>query len=59
MVFGLSGGVDSFTMAALLRRAYKQENLLAIYVDTGLMPDETAQQVLDFCKKQKSGITRF
>lgn len=49
IIFGLSGGVDSMTMAAVLRRMFSQEQLLAVYVDTGLMPPETQAEVERFC----------
>ncbi len=50
IIFGLSGGVDSLTMAAILRKIFPKEQLLAVYIDTGLMPDETQDEVKDFCK---------
>jgi GMP synthase (glutamine-hydrolysing) len=52
IVFGLSGGVDSMTMAALLRKMFTKEQLVAIYVDSGLMPDETVHEVSAFCETQ-------
>lgn len=52
IIFGLSGGVDSMTMAALLRKIFPREQLVAVYIDTGLMPDETEGEVREFCKKQ-------
>lgn len=52
IVFGLSGGVDSMTMAALLRNIFSKEQLVAIYVDSGLMPDETIHEVTAFCEVQ-------
>ena len=51
IIFGLSGGVDSLTMSALLRKALPSKQLKAVYIDTGLMPDETVLEVTDFCKK--------
>ena len=50
IIFGLSGGVDSLTMAALLRKSFSQKQIMAVYVDTGLMPDETLGEVKSFCK---------
>lgn len=50
VVFGLSGGVDSLTMAALLRKSLSKKQMMAVYVDTGLMPDETFGEVKSFCK---------
>ncbi len=52
IIFGLSGGVDSMTMAALLRKIFNKEQLVAIYINSGLMPDETANEVVEFCKSQ-------
>jgi len=52
IVFGLSGGVDSMTMAAILRRIFPKDQLRAIYIDTGLMPDITMSQVKQFCEAQ-------
>lgn len=52
IIFALSGGVDSYTMAALLKQTLKTD-LLAIYVDTGLMPDETRMEVESFCQTQQ------
>lgn len=52
IVFGLSGGVDSMTMAALLRKIFDKKQLVAIYVDSGLMPDETVSEVVEFCRRQ-------
>ena len=57
VVFGLSGGVDSLTMAALLRKSLSKNQLQAIYVDTGLMPDETEGEVIDFCRRQDISLT--
>ncbi len=51
IVIGLSGGVDSMTMMAVLRKFIKKDNLLAVYVDSGLMKDETIEEVIVFCKK--------
>lgn len=51
VVFGLSGGVDSLTMSVLLRKALSKEKLLAVYIDTGLMPDETLGEIKQFCDK--------
>jgi GMP synthase (glutamine-hydrolysing) len=51
IIVGLSGGVDSMTMIAVLRKFIKKENLLAVYVDSGLMKDETIKEVIAFCEK--------
>lgn len=50
IVFGLSGGVDSLTMAVLLRKSLDRSKLLAVYVDSGLMPINTILEVKSFCK---------
>lgn len=52
IIFGLSGGVDSLTMSALFRKTFPKDQLLAVYVDSGLMPDETMREVKDFCSTQ-------
>lgn len=50
VLVAVSGGVDSLTMTALLRKFLPKKQLLAVYIDTGLMPDETQIQVEKFCK---------
>lgn len=50
IIFGLSGGVDSLTMAVLIRKSLHKEQIMAVYVDTGLMPDETLEEVRQFCR---------
>lgn len=52
IIFGLSGGVDSMTMAKLLRKIFSKDKLVAIYVNSGLMPEETIKEVSNFCKLQ-------
>lgn len=52
IIIGLSGGVDSMTLAAFIRRHINKYNLLAVYVDTGFMPDETLNEVKEFCTSQ-------
>jgi GMP synthase (glutamine-hydrolysing) len=51
VVAAVSGGVDSLTMLVLLKKAISKNQLIAIYVDSGLMPNETKQEVLQFCNK--------
>lgn len=51
VILGLSGGVDSLTLAALLRKSLNKEQIVAVYVNTGLMPDETAGEVHAFCQQ--------
>src|SRR5258708_7182769 len=50
VVTALSGGVDSTVLATLLRKFLPKEQLLAVYVDTGLEPSSAKQDVLAFCK---------
>ena len=50
VISGLSGGVDSLTMTTLLRKSLHKRQIMAVYVDTGLMPDETLGEVKLFCK---------
>ncbi len=47
---GLSGGVDSMTMVAMLRRILQKNQLIAVYIDSGLMPKNTKSEVEDFCR---------
>lgn len=51
IIAAVSGGVDSLTMVALLRKALKKPQLIALYVDSGLMPEETENEVKLFCQK--------
>lgn len=51
LVLGLSGGVDSMTLAAFMRTFVNRDNFLCIYVDSGLMQTETKQEVIEFCKQ--------
>ncbi|MFO0703718.1 MAG: glutamine-hydrolyzing GMP synthase [Patescibacteria group bacterium] len=46
----LSGGLDSFTMTALLAKYLPKNQMKILYVDTGLMPDETMKECQEFCK---------
>ncbi len=50
VLVAVSGGVDSLTMTALLRKFLPKKQLLAVYIDTGLMPNETQIEVEQFCK---------
>ena len=43
----LSGGVDSTVCAALLSRALKPEQVMALHIDNGFMRKGESQQVLD------------
>lgn len=49
VLVGLSGGVDSMTLTALLRKSLFRDQLLAVYIDSGLMENETELQVRNFC----------
>ena len=51
VVLGLSGGVDSSVTAALLHKAIK-DNLVPIYVNTGLMRKNETIEVKDFFEKE-------
>lgn len=51
VLIAISGGVDSMTMTALLRKAFPKKQLLAVYIDTGLMPTLTQEEVEEFCKE--------
>lgn len=51
VIAGISGGVDSLTMLALLKISITKQQLIAVYIDSGLMPDETEDEVKNFCKK--------
>jgi GMP synthase (glutamine-hydrolysing) len=50
ILIGVSGGVDSMTTAMLLRSTLPAKQLLAVYMDSGLMPDETEQEVRNVCE---------
>lgn len=52
IILGLSGGVDSMTTAVLLRSCFRKNQLVAVYIDSGLMPEETIYEVINFCKTQ-------
>ncbi len=45
----VSGGVDSMTLLALLRKTLSKPQLLAVYIDSGLMPVATKAEVRAFC----------
>jgi len=51
ILIAISGGVDSMTMATLLRKSFTKKQLLAVYVNTGLMPNATQKEVEKFCKE--------
>lgn len=52
VLVALSGGVDSMTLAALLRHSLPGDQLVAVYIDTGLMPVATESDVVEFCLSQ-------
>ncbi len=47
---GVSGGVDSSVVAALLREALPKEQLVCVFVDHGLLRKDEAKQVQDMFK---------
>jgi len=47
---GVSGGVDSSVVAALLREALPKEQLVCVFVDHGLLRKDEARQVQDMFK---------
>jgi GMP synthase (glutamine-hydrolysing) len=47
---GVSGGVDSSVVAALLHEALPKEQLICVFVDQGLLRKDEAQQVQDMFK---------
>jgi GMP synthase (glutamine-hydrolysing) len=49
IVLALSGGVDSMTMAAYIRKFHPKNDLYAVYVDNGLNPNKTLAEVRGFC----------
>lgn len=50
IIIAISGGVDSTAMATLLRKFFPKKQLLAVYIDTGLMPNATQLEVEKICK---------
>jgi len=50
VVLGLSGGVDSMVTAALLNKALKPDQWMAVYVDHGMMRDHETEEVQETCK---------
>jgi GMP synthase (glutamine-hydrolysing) len=50
VILGLSGGVDSSVVAALLHRAI-DEQLTCVYIDTGLMRHNESEQVMNTFKQ--------
>ena len=47
---GVSGGVDSSVVAAMLNEALPKEQLICVFVDQGLLRKDEAQQVQDMFK---------
>ena len=47
---GVSGGVDSSVVAAMLNNALPKEQLICVFVDQGLLRKDEAQQVQDMFK---------
>jgi len=56
LIFGISGGVDSMTMAVLLTKILPKKQLLAVYIDNGLMPEKTKDEVKNFCKSYEISL---
>lgn len=50
VLVALSGGVDSSTLCVLLSRALGSNQLVGVYVDSGLMDDLAERQVLALCQ---------
>lgn len=51
VILGLSGGVDSSTLAVVLRSFLPKEQILAVYIDSGLEPSSVREEVKEFCKE--------
>ncbi|MDX8149891.1 glutamine-hydrolyzing GMP synthase [Lentzea sp. BCCO 10_0061] len=51
VLLALSGGVDSSSLCALLARAMQPDQLLAVYIDSGLMQEETSKLTSELCKR--------
>ena len=56
LIVAVSGGVDSLTMLALLQLTLDEQQLIAVYVDSGLMPDETEIEVRRFCSTRQINL---
>lgn len=50
VILGLSGGVDSSTLAVTLRSFLPKRQLLAVYINSGLEPLKTEDDIKRFCK---------
>lgn len=51
VILGLSGGVDSSTLATTLRSFLPKKQLFAIHIDSGLEPKQVKNRVEEFCKQ--------
>lgn len=51
-LLGLSGGVDSMTLAAFMRELVSKDQLVCVYVNSGLMQSETKNEVISFCNSK-------
>ncbi len=53
VLLALSGGVDSMTLAAFLRKIIPSKNdLICLYVDSGLNQAQTESEIVQFCLEQ-------
>lgn len=59
IIVGVSGGVDSMTTLALLRKFFSKSQVIAVYLDSGLMPVSTEREVIAFCKHQNIRLRCF
>jgi len=51
VILGLSGGVDSSTLAVFLRSFLRKNQLNIVYIDSGFEQSHTAKEVKMLCKK--------
>jgi GMP synthase (glutamine-hydrolysing) len=52
----LSGGVDSTVCAALLRKALKDDQVIAVHVDNGFMRKNESQKVVESLRNLKLDV---
>ncbi|ACH93933.1 glutamine-hydrolyzing GMP synthase [Borrelia duttonii] len=55
VILGLSGGIDSLVCALLINKAIK-DNLICVFVDTGFLRKNEANEILEFNKKYNLNI---
>lgn len=51
VILGLSGGVDSSTLAVILRSFLPKKQLLSVYINSGLEPLRVKDEIRQFCKE--------